>query len=101
MPHRQFRDQTGSVWDVWDVYPTARDRRHNERRNGRRRKAERRSREEGRAAGVPTGLRAGWLAFQTGRERRRLVPIPADWVSLPEEQLRTLKERAVMAERLR
>ena len=101
MPHRQFRDRTGSVWDVWDVYPTAMDRRLSERRNDRRRKAERRTREESRAVGVPTDLRSGWLAFQTGRERRRLVPIPADWLSLPEDKLRILKERAVLSERLR
>jgi hypothetical protein len=43
----------------------------------------------------------GWLAFQAGRERRRLVPIPPDWISLPEDQLRILKERATRSERLR
>ncbi|HEY8175059.1 MAG TPA: hypothetical protein VIF32_05185 [Gemmatimonadaceae bacterium] len=101
MPHRQFRDTAGSVWDVWDVYPTAIERRYNERRNGRRRKSERRTRNESRAVGVPSDLRMGWLAFQAGRERRRLVPIPPDWISLPEDQLRILKERATRSERLR
>jgi hypothetical protein len=95
MPHRKFRDAKGSLWDVWDVHPTGMERRRNERRNGQRRLRERRNREEGGLVGVPKNLRRGWLAFQAGRERRRLVPIPLDWISLPEEDLRVLKERAV------
>ena len=101
MPHRQFRDVTGSVWDVWDVYPSAMERRLHERRTLSRRKTERRLRAEVRATGVPADLKMGWLAFQLGRERRRLVPIPQDWMDLPEDELRVLKERAVVSERLR
>jgi len=101
MPHRQFRDASGSLWDVWDVHPTESERRHDERRNGQRRYRERRSRAEARVIGVPSSLGLGWLAFQAGRERRRLAPIPRDWISLPEEDLRVLKERAVRSERLR
>jgi hypothetical protein len=101
MTHRQFRDHRGSIWDVWDVHPTATERRENERRDGQRRKAERRQREEQHVVGVNGDLRLGWLAFQAGRERRRLVPIPQDWISLPEETLRTLKDRAVPSERVR
>ena len=101
MPHRQFRDASGSLWDVWDVHPTATERRRNERRDGQRRHRERRNREESRVVGVPTDLCLGWLAFQTGRQRRRLAPIPLDWISMPEEDLRVLKERATPSERLR
>jgi hypothetical protein len=35
-------------------------------------------------------LTHGWLAFESGPLRRRLVPIPADWHLLPERALREL-----------
>jgi hypothetical protein len=36
---------------------------------------------------VPSALQQGWLAFQSGIERRRLAPIPENWTELPEEEL--------------
>jgi hypothetical protein len=97
--HRQFRDERGSVWDVWDVYPSGMEL---ERRMGsRRRRSDRRRRDEHTGSGVTADLRLGWLAFQAGGERRRLVPIPDDWKSLPDEALRSLKERATPSDRAR
>ena len=75
MALREFTDERGRHWSVWDVYPTLAERRH---RNG----------------GPPPGVRerrrtfewrphlrqnmsGGWLAFESGDgERRRLAPVP-------------------------
>jgi hypothetical protein len=43
---------------------------------------------------VPQELQQGWLAFQNGDERRRLAPIPDNWVTLGEAALLTLLEKA-------
>jgi hypothetical protein len=66
---REFKDPTGKIWRVWDVYPSPRA------------KA---------AAGAddtsqlcvpfPTReLSDGWLCFESGSEKRRLAPIPPEW----------------------
>jgi hypothetical protein len=36
---------------------------------------------------VPSALQDGWLAFQAGMDRRRLAPIPGNWIELSDEQL--------------
>jgi hypothetical protein len=33
-------------------------------------------------------LKGGWLTFEAGSERRRLVPAPVAWVEAPEDGLR-------------
>jgi hypothetical protein len=43
---------------------------------------------------VPPALQDGWLAFQTGSERRRLAPIPRNWTKLNETELIDLLGRA-------
>ena len=43
---------------------------------------------------VPTALQQGWLAFQSGVDRRRLAPIPVNWIDLGEEELINLLGRA-------
>ena len=94
MTHRKIKDGLGRAWDVWEVYPSAVEQRMSgefpsiqnsdgsapEKREVRIR--------------VPSALEGGWLAFQAGRERRRLAPIPANWISLADEQLVRLLERA-------
>jgi hypothetical protein len=90
MPIREFTDERGRRWTVWDVYPT---------------RAERRFRN----AGPPPGVRErrryvearvqigkdmtrGWLAFESrDGERRRLIPIPEmpkGWESASDYELR-------------
>lgn len=64
-PHRIFVDSAGVQWDAFAVYPSA--------GGGRTR--------------LPASFRNGWLSFDSGTERRRLSPIPEDWVSLPDEAL--------------
>ena len=87
MAHREFRDDRGITWMVWEVHPTMAERRRTpvaippdskERRLNHR-------------ARVPVDDRfaQGWLVFRTSGERRRLVPIPSDWESGSDESLRT------------
>jgi hypothetical protein len=67
MAHRLFKDASGREWEVWDVVPSK---------------------------WVGPTLDGGWLAFQSGEDRRRLNPLPLYWVSAPEEELRELLGRA-------
>ncbi|MGZ8375636.1 MAG: hypothetical protein ACXWZS_06545 [Gemmatirosa sp.] len=41
----------------------------------------------------------GWLAFQAGTVRRRLVPIPDGWEALSESELRALCQAAAAVAR--
>jgi hypothetical protein len=61
MELRAFRDQEGKEWRVWDC--TTRN---------------------------TPGLLGGWLCFESATEKRRLLPIPPDWQTAPEERLRLL-----------
>jgi hypothetical protein len=87
MTHRKIKDGAGKAWDVWEVYPSAVEQRMSgeypalpssdtpvpEKREVRIR--------------VPSALQNGWLAFQSGNDRRRLTPIPEHWVTLADEEL--------------
>jgi hypothetical protein len=86
MPHRQFHDSVGRVWEVWEVIP--------ERSERRRRpsptpppevRRERRYRNEFRR--TSDGMAAGWLCFETGTEKRRLAPVPPQWAAMSNEEL--------------
>lgn len=87
MTHRKFKDGSGRAWDVWEVYPSAVEQRMSGEypaiQNDDGSPAEKR---EVRIR-VPSALQDGWLAFQAGEERRRLAPIPADWISLEDDAL--------------
>ena len=91
MALREFTDERGRNWTVWDVHPTLAERR---RRNAgpppgmreRRRFVEPRLR-------IRPSMSLGWLAFEAqDGERRRLAPIPETppmmWFEAPEEKLR-------------
>jgi len=90
MACRDFTDEAGRYWVVWDVYPTLAERREKnagppigtrERRRLRERRAQARS-----------SMTKGWLAFEAvDGERRRLGPIPetpGGWASATPDQLR-------------
>lgn len=71
MAYREFTDDRGVVWTAWDTYPESSER-------------------------VGLGaFQTGWLTFQSGEERRRLFPIPADWAEAPEPALRQWARDAV------
>jgi|SRR5437899_4252365 hypothetical protein len=90
MAIREFDDEAGRRWTVWDVHPALVDRRMQdtgpplgirERRLGARRRAI-----------IPPNMAQGWLAFEThDGERRRLAPIPdvpKGWAAAPDAELR-------------
>ena len=58
---REFADEKGTTWRVWDVNPTL---------HARPGEVSKRL-----SIGVPNG----WLCFESLGERRRLTPIPDDW----------------------
>ena len=89
MALRSFTDPIGACWDVWDVRPpqpapwTGVERRSDDDRrllaapglhadDDERRVPDRRR-------ALSRALGDGWLAFQSGQDRRRLAPIPPGW----------------------
>lgn len=95
MAHRSFQDNRGRVWEVWEVHPENWERRlGGDRRRAPRPTPDRRQFPEQRAA-VPNELRDGWLAFASPTERRRLTPIPPDWVTLSDFDLQRLADSAL------
>ena len=101
MSHRVVVDERGRRWEVWEVHPTATERRLNgERRTTRRPTAERRRKPEARLRADPA-LAQGWLAFAWDGEKRRLAPIPDGWDAAPDPRLLALLEQATPAGRMR
>lgn len=108
MPYRKFRDADGNEWQVWAVVPRrfigpeaweGIDRRAPDpvlRYAGRDRRAE---------ATRPTppvlspGLEGGWLTFECGSEKRRIVPIPPGWEQADDDALAALCRTAPVVPR--
>jgi hypothetical protein len=94
MSHRIFEDDQGRRWEVWAVLPEVVERRLNaERRTAPRDTPDRRQQVDIRFRMAPE-LRQGWLAFQSGYERRRLAPIPRAWETLDDRELAELAGQA-------
>jgi hypothetical protein len=104
MALKNFRDERGNEWRVWDVVPQRLQGRP-ERRSAERRRGgvhaysgpERRSgtdRRSGTVVGLSASLGMGWLCFENGEEKRRLTPIPAGWDEAGDGELAGLLERA-------
>ncbi len=96
MGYRNFQDASGTAWQAWDVNPRMAERRRVDRRRiqqpinfAERRHPGRERRVSARPRGVLTEAFAhGWLAFESDKEeRRRLAPIPADWLRCTDERL--------------
>jgi hypothetical protein len=96
MPYRTFVDSKGTDWQVWDIVPRLSERRADdvvERRladveipfANRRRDARRLT--DSRRAVLRGTYAQGWLCFDSGREKRRLSPIPQDWLTCSPEVL--------------
>jgi hypothetical protein len=99
MSHRSFIDSVGRHWDVWSVKPDNIERRNETEAAP---ALERRRRREFR---VPLGQKwsNGWLAFEANGERRRLAPIPENWIELDDAALEEMcgaAERVSRARRL-
>ena len=91
MGYRIFKDSKGTEWQTWDVVPQLAERRGGDRRRGEmsasdasmlseRRRANDRRVVTGRRPTLSAGLDGGWLCFEAQVEKRRLTPIPADWL---------------------
>jgi hypothetical protein len=78
--HRSFTDARGVQWDVFAVRPETLVQEYPQLRGS---------------------YAHGWLAFDSGTEKRRLSPIPEDWQRMSEEQLAQLLERAEVASKPR
>ena len=109
MGHRSFTDAAGAVWNVWDVLPQWTERRSGEERRRSdddptveppvlERRAKRPDRRTGGGEGarirIAEGLSRGWLAFESGPDKRRLAPIPVGWDQLSDRELEALLARA-------
>lgn len=94
MAHREFTDSERTTWMVWEVYPALADRRTSvgDRRGYMRETVDRRTAFN--PACVSPEYAHGWLAFQSGLERRRLVPVPPGWEALDESDLERLCKAA-------
>jgi hypothetical protein len=103
MALREFTDESGVFWTVYDVNPRADDRRTGDRRKADAPAPEEERRQEDRRVAVrssrPVRLTKGWLCFEREGERRRLQPIPTDWHLMPEEELVKLLAVATAARR--
>jgi hypothetical protein len=77
---REFTDQTGRRWHVWDILP---EQMHAATR----------------AEDHLQNVINGWLAFEPagGGEKRRLAPIPPQWQTATEAELESMLQRAEVA----
>ena len=76
MAVREFTDRRGVDWQVWDVTPSH-------------------LHPATRGEDFMGNLQDGWLAFQSGPDKRRLeAPYPANWMTLPLSELEALLKRA-------
>lgn len=67
MALRTFTAGDGTVWNVWNVVPTLA---RNERR-----------------LSLSVGMTEGWLCFDSGVAKRRIVPVPQGWEEWSEREL--------------
>lgn len=72
MSYREFVDDTGAPWRVWDTHPVAANM----------------------LRSFSPGYAGGWLTFECIAERRRLAPIPQDWEYASREEMVAWCERA-------
>ena len=84
---REFTDNAGTPWRVWDVTPNARP-------------LSMRPKADAAASPYPAlEFAAGWLCFESDLGKRRLAPIPADWETCDVERLEEYCSRAGFASR--
>jgi hypothetical protein len=93
MAYREFVNVDGRRWEAWEVRPGSIERRLNDDRRGLPRFDEDRRRSEFQFR-MHESVRDGWLTFQCGDEKRRIMPIPEGWATLPDSALKGLLLRA-------
>lgn len=107
MGYRIFKDSRGTEWQTWDVVPRLCERRVSERRSVAAQPAhtDRRSRSDrrilvGHRSILSSGLKSGWLCFEAPAEKRRLTPIPSDWLNCGNDRLERYCTQATVARRV-
>jgi hypothetical protein len=91
--HRTVRDAEGVEWVVWQVTPIQPARRDADTEPI----AISWMRAVGPAVADSDAYAAGWLAFRSDAERRRLAPFPFDWAVRSDDELRLLLASAPRA----
>ena len=100
VPLREFTDSSGRLWRVWEVQPRWIERRNEEHPEIVAVVGERRTRRSGEIrVRFDSELAFGWLAFECESDRRRLHPVPIQWMGLADAELRALLERATTISR--
>lgn len=93
--YRKYVDSWGRAWEVWMVHPSSIERRAMERRSPvenavflieQRVMGDRRS-GVGTRIPVASEYSFGWLCFTKDGERRRLAPVPVNWIKASDTQL--------------
>jgi len=93
--YRTFLDARGKVWEVWMVHPSSIERRKMERRSPvenavhlieQRVLGDRRA-NVGTRGQVASEYSGGWLCFASDGEKRRLAPVPVNWMSANDSQV--------------
>ena len=93
--YRTFLDPRGRPWEVWMVHPSSIERRRMERRSPvenavflieQRVMGDRRA-QHGMRGSVATEFSSGWLCFASNGEKRRLAPVPVNWMSANDGQV--------------
>jgi hypothetical protein len=79
MALRSFHSQDGTLWNVWNVVPTLV---HNDRK-----------------VALSTGMTSGWLCFESGGVKRRIVPAPDGWEEWSDDELDSALATAQAVER--
>ena len=93
MASREFTDERGRLWRVWEVQPESLERRMASDPHLRP-AIERRRAPQLRVKVSNPHMVHGWLAFEIQSERRRLAPIPDQWEQMSVTELRELLARA-------
>lgn len=104
MALRELIDADGTAWQIWDVHPThalspPRSGRERRQAGGGAPPDERRRHSDRRHLALTPGLERGWLCFESGTEKRRLLYIPADWETCDDRALGDYLSRAVPVRR--
>jgi hypothetical protein len=107
MGYRIFKDSRGMEWQTWDVVPRLGERRVSDRRSmaAQPPHSDRRSRSDrriltGQRSVLTKGLDSGWLCFEAPSEKRRLTPIPSDWLHCGVDCLERYCAQAKVARRI-
>jgi hypothetical protein len=97
MAHRIFSDASGREWLVWEVIPATAERQGEARQEMEIRIGDSHAGETPRSfTHLPTAFAGGWLCFESGDEKRRLGPIPPDWVRISDTGLERLLNQAAL-----